>query len=396
LIEISKEHKIAGKLEAIENAITPIIRQLNNTGLPINIGVVEKVRNQYLKKQKVCAEKIFSLIGLKFDLRKKKQIEAAFKQEGFKIGKRTNALVLESLIRKGSNLAALLKHYRQLQRVASNGLSLINYSDHFFRKLRPIWHQNKALTGRILSEGPCISNISKPYRIAVRENGYHFIYFDFRNFELRIQASLAEDPVLIEMFNAGFDLHRYTTGLILHKAPSAVSDTERQKYKSISLGYWYGMDVGGIVNRTGLQRDFVKKITYTLDLKFKVLRSRVSAFEKDAKQKGCAETPWGRKMFKNAKHGYWALLAQATAGDYFKYILVQVAEKFPELIISAPLFDGCLYKITNDHHRIKNMIGGLNEIATQQVEKFCKMAVDIGFGETWQEAVQSSSLSGAE
>lgn len=85
------------------------------------------------------------------------------------------------------------------------------------------------------------------------------------------------------------------------------------------------------------------KITDTLDQKFQVLRSRASAFEKEAKEKGYAETPWGRRMYKDATSGFWALLAQATAADYFKYILDKVAEKLPELIISAPLFDGCLY-----------------------------------------------------
>ena len=312
MIEICKEHLISGKLETIENAVTPIIQQLNINGLPIDIGVVEKIRKKYLKDQKACAEKIFSLIGYEFDLGKKNQIEAAFRQEGFKIGKRTNALVLDSLMRKGSKLAPLIKQYRQLQRIASNGQSLINYYDQFSRKLSPIWHQNKALTGRILSEGPCISNISKPYRAAVKEDRYQFIYFDFRNFELRIQASLAKDPVLIEMFNINFDLHSFTASLILNKSPVAVTDDERQKCKSISLGYWYGMNVGGIVYRTGLQRNFIKKITDTLDLKFQVLRARVTEYEKEAKDKGYAETPWGRKMFKNAKRGYWALLAQVS------------------------------------------------------------------------------------
>ena len=154
MIEISKEHKIAGKLEAIENAVTPIIQQLNKNGLPIDISVVEKIRNQHLEDQKACAEKIFSLVGFEFDLGKRDQIEIALQKEGFQIGKRTNVIVLESLVRKGSNLAALIKRYRQLQRIVSNGQSLINYYNQFLKKLNPVWHQNKALTGRILSEGP--------------------------------------------------------------------------------------------------------------------------------------------------------------------------------------------------------------------------------------------------
>ena len=127
MIEICKEHLISGKLETIENAVTPIIQQLNTNGVPIDISVVEKIRNQYLEDQKACAEKIFSLAGFKFNLGKRDQIEIALQKEGFQIGKRTNAIVLESLARKGSNLAALIKRYRQVQRIASNGQSLINF-----------------------------------------------------------------------------------------------------------------------------------------------------------------------------------------------------------------------------------------------------------------------------
>ena len=387
MVQISKQHFIKGKIESIARAVTPIINQLNSNGLPLDLGVVETIRDQYQSDQRACAEKIYSLVGIRFDLGKRDQIEIALLKEGYRIGKRTNKIVLDSLIRKGSNLAAMIKRYRKLQRIASNGQSLINYYDHILRKLNPVWHQNKALTGRILSKGPCISNISKPYRAAVREDGFYFIYFDFRNFELRIQASLANDPVLIELFNNNFDLHSFTASLILEKKPTDITDEERQKYKSISLGYWYGMEVGGIVNRTGLPRDFVKIITNSLDQKFHVLRSYVSEFEKKAREKGYVETPWGRRMIKNAKSGFWALMAQATAADYFKFILVQVAERLPELIISAPLFDGCLYKVRNDRQRI---IEDLNEIVTQQIDKFCQMAVDIGFGASWQEAVQNS------
>lgn len=156
------------------------------------------------------------------------------------------------------------------------------------------------------------------------------------------------------------------------------------------------MGSAGIVYRTGLNKSFVKKIADTLDQKFHVLRSRVNDFEKEAADRAHAETPWGRKMFKKAKYGHWALLAQATAADYFKYILVKIAEKLPRLILSAPLFDGGLYKIKNDQQKIGNIMEGLIEISTEQVEGFCKMAVDIGSGNSWQDAVQNSAATGIE
>ncbi|MGA9536544.1 MAG: DNA polymerase [Desulfobacterales bacterium] len=314
LIEISKYHIITGKLEKIEKAVEPIIAQLNQTGLPLDFDVVENIRNQYLAEQRESAEQIFQVAGFEFDIGKRDQVETALKNEGFWTGKRTNKIVLDKLTRKGSNLAALIKRYRQLQRIASNGQSLFKYCDRFSRRLRPVSHQNKALTGRILSEGPCISNMSKPYRAAVCETGYQFVYFDFRNFELRIQASLAEDPVLIEMFNSGFDLHRFTAGLILDKEPSAVTDAERQQYKSISLGYWYGMGAEGIVTRTGLPKNLVNNITNALDRKFYVLRSRVC--EKEKKHYSRRSETWRRQLLIGRPSYGWQTILKISWNAY--------------------------------------------------------------------------------
>jgi hypothetical protein len=57
-----------------------------------------------------------------------------------------------------------------------------------------------------------------------------------------------------------------------------------------------------------------------------------------------------------------------------------------DLIILAPLFDGCLYKVKNDQLRTESIIGDLFEVSTQRVDGFCKMDVDVGSGESWIEA----------
>ena len=44
----------------------------------------------------------------------------------------------------------------------------------------------------------------------------------------------------------------------------------------------------------------------------------------------------------------------------------------------------------NNQQKIKTVMGDLNEITTMHVDGFCKMAVDIGSGESWQEATQNT------
>lgn len=52
--------------------------------------------------------------------------------------------------------------------------------------------------------------------------------------------------------------------------------------------------------------------------------------------------------------------------------------------------DGGLYKIQGSQREIDDKLQRIVKIASQLVEGFCKMSVDVGSGESWQEAVQSS------
>lgn len=56
------------------------------------------------------------------------------------------------------------------------------------------------------------------------------------------------------------------------------------------------------------------------------------------------------------------------------------------------LFQDALIKIKKDQQKTETIVGDLNEITTQQVEKFCKMAVDIGSGDSRQEAAQNTFI----
>jgi hypothetical protein len=71
LIEISKNHVINGKLESIENDVEPIVAQLNAEGMPIDIDLVGKIQADHLVIQEELAEKIYGLVGFKFNIGKK-------------------------------------------------------------------------------------------------------------------------------------------------------------------------------------------------------------------------------------------------------------------------------------------------------------------------------------
>jgi len=67
-----------------------------------------------------------------------------------------------------------------------------------------------------------------------------FLAADFSQAELRVLAQCCKDKNLIEAFNSGQDLHRYTASLVFGKKPEDVTKEERQIAKSVSFLIVYG------------------------------------------------------------------------------------------------------------------------------------------------------------
>ena len=60
------------------------------------------------------------------------------------------------------------------------------------------------------------------------QEGWIFMAFDYSQIELRLAAHLSGEPVLLDAFRNGADLHRETAAAMLGKCGDDVTDAERQ------------------------------------------------------------------------------------------------------------------------------------------------------------------------
>ena len=128
--------------------------------------------------------------------------------------------------------------------------------------------QTGAATGRLSSSDPNLQNIpvrtelGRQIRAAfVADPGWTLLSADYSQIELRILAHFSEDPVLVEAFRTGQDIHSRTAQEVFGVGPMAQTAEHRRAAKVINFGIIYGLSPFGLAQQLGIeQREAAKFI----------------------------------------------------------------------------------------------------------------------------------------
>ena len=115
------------------------------------------------------------------------------------------------------------------------------------------FNQAVASTGRLSSTDPNLQNI--PIRTAegkrireafIADPGSNLISIDYSQIELRLMAHLSRDPGLLNAFERGEDVHRFTASEVFGCTVEEVTPDQRRHAKAINFGLMYGMSAYGL------------------------------------------------------------------------------------------------------------------------------------------------------
>lgn len=98
-------------------------------------------------------------------------------------------------------------------------------------------------TGRFTCQKPNLQQVPRKKEIRScfkPESGNKFIIADYSQIELRIGAELSKDPVMIDAYSQGKDLHTLTASFVTGKKPEEVTKNDRQLAKAVNFGLLYG------------------------------------------------------------------------------------------------------------------------------------------------------------
>ena len=128
-------------------------------------------------------------------------------------------------------------------------------------RLHTSFNQTGAATGRLSSSNPNLQNIpiktelGREIRAAfVPREGWQLVVADYSQIELRLLAHMSEDPVLLDAFRNGEDIHTRTAAEVMGVPPMLVTKEARNNAKAVNFGIVYGISSFGLAANLGISR----------------------------------------------------------------------------------------------------------------------------------------------
>ena len=241
----------------VELPLAVVLADMEETGIAIDLEALQAMGREFgIQLQRLEAE-CFKLAGREFNLNSPNQLrEILFNElklptkgvKKTKSGFSTDVDVLTKLAAM-HELPRKLLEYRTIAKLKSTYADALPVAvSPGTGRLHTSFHQALTATGRLSSTDPNLQNI--PARTAegrrirrafVARPGCVLLSADYSQVELRILAHLSGDPILLDAFATGEDIHLRTATEVLGLAPEAVDANARRLAKVINFGIIYGM-----------------------------------------------------------------------------------------------------------------------------------------------------------
>lgn len=406
-----RDARLDGLLRDLELPLSHILAGMEETGVLVDPQALDVLGKTMTKELATLEEKARAAAGQDFNLGSPKQLEAIlFDVLGLKAtkktktGRSTDAEVLESLAEEHA-LPALVLEHRAIAKLKGT------YVDALPRLMNPgtgrihtRWSQAVAATGRLSSQDPNLQNIpirselGKIIRRAfIAPEGAVILSADYSQIELRVLAHLSKDPVLVDAFRTGQDVHVRTAMEIFGVPAEGVTDEMRGRSKTINFGVIYGMGEGALAKRLGIPRQEAAKFIDAYFERYAGVRKFMDETMESARKTEVVHTLFGRRrLLPDLRNTDPMRRAQAeriakntpiqgTSADLLKLAMVRLAE---------PVVPGARMVLTVHDELVFEVPEALAKEAGEKVRKAMESAhefdvplvVDIGWGRTWADS----------
>jgi DNA polymerase-1 len=209
--------------------------------------------------------------------------------------------VLEELA-QSYELPKLILEYRQVSKLKSTYVDCLPLlMNPRTGRVHTSFNQTGAATGRLSSSDPNLQNIpvrSEPGRLIraafIPESGNTLLSADYSQVELRVLAHLSEDPVLVDAFRNGEDIHDRTAREVFSEAERVNRAECRRMAKVINFGIVYGLSAFGLAQRLGIGRDAAQAFIDAYFARYSGVRAWLDRTLEEVRRTGRVQTMFGR------------------------------------------------------------------------------------------------------
>jgi DNA polymerase I len=401
--------------EEVDLPLVPVLARMEQTGVKIDTAALAHMSSEMEREVGAKAREIYDAAGMEFNVGSPKQLaDVLFNRMNLpkpvKYGKgrviSTAVDVLEELA-EDHPIARMVLDYRQLTKLKSTYVdalpALINRET---GRLHTTFGQTGTATGRLSSANPNLQNIpirtelGRGIRAAfIAEPGHVLLTADYSQIELRLLAHFSRDPLLVEAYRRGDDIHTLTASQVFGVPPLMVTTDHRRQAKVVNFGIVYGLSAFGLSQNLGIETSEAKQFITNYFEKYKGVRAFIDRTLEEARREMKVKTLFGRIRpipdinSKNVnQRGFAERTAvntplQGTAADLIKIAMIRIDAALRERALKSRMtlqvHDELVFEVP------ENEVEVMRPLVREHMEKVHELAVplqvDMGVGVNWRD-----------
>jgi DNA polymerase-1 len=415
---LRREIEEAGLLrlyEEIDLPLVSVLARMESAGVRIDREALSQLSGRLEGEIDAKARDIYECCGSEFNINSPKQLgDVLFNKlnlpKPVKYGKgktvSTAVDVLEALA--GAHEAPrLVLEYRQLSKLKSTYVDalpvLLNSTS---GRLHTTFGQTGTATGRLSSASPNLQNIpirtelGREIRAAfTAEAGHVLLAADYSQIELRLLAHFSKDPLLVEAYRKGDDIHTLTASQVFGVPPLMVTGDHRRQAKVVNFGIVYGLSPFGLSQNLGIDTSEAKQFISAYFEKYKGVRTFIDKTLEEARREQKVKTLFGRVRpipdinSKNANlRGFAERTAvntplQGTAADLIKMAMIRIDATIRERKLKSRMtlqvHDELVFEVPEAE------VDSMKALVRGQMENVhpltVPLLVELGVGKNWRD-----------
>jgi DNA polymerase-1 len=400
--------------ETIDRPLVSVLLAMERAGVRVDLEVLARLDKELNAEMSEVSEQIFEQAGQRFNLNSPKQLgEVLFNKmklpKPIKYGKgkvvSTAQDVLEELAIHHPIAAQVLQH-RQLAKLKSNYVDSLPLLADGEGRVHTTFNQVGTATGRLSSTNPNLQNIpirtekGREIRAAfIAAPGRVLLAADYSQIELRLMAHFSEDPLLVEAYRTGQDIHTLTASEVFGVPASSMSKETRNRAKAVNFGIVYGISPFGLAANLNIPQSEARLYIDTYFDRYAGVRRFIDRVLEETRTTQAVRTLFGRVrpipdiQSRNPNlRGFAERTAvntplQGTAADMIKVAMLRIDSRLREQRLATKMtlqvHDELLFDVPQDE------VETVSALVKHEMENVVALSVpivaDIGVGQNWRD-----------
>jgi DNA polymerase-1 len=274
------------------------------------------------------------------------------------------------------------------------------------QRLHTTFNQTGTATGRLSSINPNLQNIpirtelGREIRAAfIAEPGHVLLSADYSQIELRLLAHFSEDPLLVDAYRRGDDIHALTAAQVFGVPPLMINAEHRRRAKAVNFGIVYGLSPFGLSQQLGIEQSEAKQFIEAYFEKYKGVCTFIDRVLAETRREQKVKTLFGRMRpipDINSKNfnmrGFAERTAvntplQGTAADLIKLAMIRIDHELETRKLKSRMLlqvhDELVFEVPHDE------VDEMRALVCDQMENVYELKVplkvEIGAGPNWRD-----------